>query len=72
MAIRKRVRALRNDPRGVVQCETNLAREALRATFGLVRLMPNAGGVYAEFDNAVEELLVAVGVASMAGCAGGI
>jgi hypothetical protein len=55
-AIRMRVRALANDLRGVLQRETKLAREALRATFGSIRLVPEEGAIFAEFDNAAERL----------------
>jgi hypothetical protein len=68
-AIRMRVRALANDLRGVLQRETKLAREALRATFGPI-LTLDKGMVYAEFDDAAENLLVAVGGASMGRVAG--
>ncbi len=69
-AIRIRARALANDLRGVLQRETSLAREALRATFGSIRLVPDEGAIYAEFDDAAENLLLAVGGASLGRVAG--
>jgi hypothetical protein len=57
-AIRSRVRALASDLAGVLQRETSIARETLRATFGAIRLVPDAGAVYAEFDDAAENLLL--------------
>ena len=69
-AIRMRVRALANDLRGVLQRETKPGREALRATFGSIRLVPEEGVIYAEFDDAAENLLLAVGGASLGRVAG--
>lgn len=71
-AIRARVRALANDLGGMLQRETNAARETLRATFGSIRLVPDEGAVYAEFDDAAESLLVAVSGTSLGRVAGRI
>ena len=41
------------------------ARDALRAMLGDVQLLEEKGAIYAEWDNAAERLLLAVGGASM-------
>ena len=46
------------------------ARDALRAMLGDVQLLEEKGAIYAEWDNAAERLLLAVGGASMGRVAG--
>jgi site-specific DNA recombinase len=60
-AMRERVRALIAGLEGALRDEVPKAREALQAAFGEIKLVPNEGKVYAEFEDAAERLLVAAG-----------
>jgi hypothetical protein len=50
------VRALAKDHGGVLRRETVLARKVLRTTFVPIRLVPEAGAVYAEIAGAANLL----------------
>ena len=69
-AMRERVRVLIEGLEGALRDEVPKAREALQAAFGEIRLVPNEGKVYAEFEDAAERLLVAVGGVQMGRVAG--
>lgn len=69
-AMRQRVQALVAGLEGALRDEVPKAREALRAAFGDVRLVPAEGKVYAEFEDAAERLLVAIGGVQMGRVAG--
>lgn len=69
-AMRERVRALAAGLEGALRDEIPKAREALRAAFGEIRIVPENGKVYAEFEDAAERLLVAVGGLQMGRVAG--
>ena len=60
-AVRQRARAMARDLAGALRQETGRAREALRAAFGEIRLVPEGERVYAEFEDAAERLMLAVG-----------
>jgi len=56
--VRESVRALLRDLGGALNAELPVAREALRAALGDVRLQPEAGGVYAVFEDTADRLLL--------------
>jgi len=69
-AMRARVRALADGLEAALREETPRAREALRAAFGEIRLVADGEEVVAEFEDAAERLMLAVGGASMGRVAG--
>ena len=68
--MRARVRALADGLECALLEETPRAREALRAAFGEIRLVADGEKLFAEFEDAAERLLIAVGGASMGRVAG--
>ena len=68
--MRARVRALADGLEAALREETPRAREALRAAFGEIRLVADGEEVVAEFEDAAERLMLAVGGASMGRVAG--
>jgi hypothetical protein len=56
--VRESVRALRRDLGGALNAELPVARDALRAALGEVRLQPEADGVYAVFEDTSDRLLL--------------
>lgn len=69
-AVRARARALAADLTGALRQETGRAREALLATFGEIKLIPNGEQVFAEFDTPAERLMLAVGGGALSRVAG--
>ncbi len=56
--VRESVRALLRDLGGALKAELPVARDALRAALGDVRLQPEGDGVYAVFEDTADRLLL--------------
>ena len=69
-AVRARVRALAADLEAALQLDKARARDVLRAMFGRIVLVQDGDAVYAEFDDAAESLILAIGGASLGRVAG--